>query len=94
MSFDIEQSMPYKKLSEKLETSTTENTVVDLENLRIESVLVKVNSTSHKFQIRSLVGFCVYFFFMGIHTYTFLFMYISPKFFVTNKHGQGSPPAL
>lgn len=62
----------------------------DAANTRIETVLVEVNSSSGKFQVRVLLLFCLYTFAMGMHAYTFLFMFISPRFFYSDARGKGT----
>ena len=62
----------------------------NLENERIEAVLIKVNATSSKFQIRTIFAFCVFNFFIAVHSATFLFMFLSPHFFAMNGSSQGT----
>lgn len=65
----------------------------DLDNQRIETVLTKVNSSSWVFQIRTLAFFSFNFFNLGMHCYTFLFIFLSPGFVYRDQSGQCKPRA-
>lgn len=85
MNFETNDTHPYKQF---IDTSTFETRIEEIENERIETTLIKINSSSSKFQILTLIVFCLYTFFMGVHSFTFMFMYLSPKFFYQDEHGQ------
>ena len=87
MSIDIEDKTPYEKLDTSEEIDLSHN----LENERIEAVLIKVNSTSSTFQIRVILAFCVFNFFIAVHSATFLFMFLSPTFLVESNSSQKTP---
>ena len=77
-------------MQECLETTTDSTEAESLENERIETVLIKVNSSSSAFQVWIMATFYSFHFFLGLQAFTFLFMFISPDFFYHNKDGQGS----
>lgn len=89
MNNDIESKQKYCKLDniDKPIVNNQENKK-GFENERIETILIKINSSSGKFQIRVLFLFCLYNFFMGAHLNTFIFMFLSPKFFVKNQSNE------
>ena len=68
-----------------------ESQETDYDNQRIETVLIKVNCSSCAFQMRSLALYSIYNFFTCMQNATFLFMFLSPKFFVRDASGQGKP---
>ena len=52
---------------------------------RIENVLKEANSTSDRFQIRVLLIVSLSFFAQGFLCYTFIFMFLSPDFYVKDN---------
>ena len=71
------------------ETPLNQKETGTLEHQRIETVLIKVNSTSRAFQLRTFALFCVFNFFTCLQNATFLFMFVLPKFFVRGGSGRG-----
>ena len=84
MSNQIENKTPY----EKIESFEEKDSALNLENERIEAVLIKVNSASSAFQIRAILAFCVFNFFIAVHSATFIFMFLSPTFLVDSDSSQ------
>lgn len=86
---EIKCTLAYSKFEDSTKFDTIRDKKQDFENIKIETVLIKINSLSSKFQIRVFTLFCLFFFSMGIHAYTFLFMFLSPKIFILNQDNQG-----
>ena len=91
MSFDDLSDVPFQKLQEEHQTKADPTDAKCLENERIEAVLIKLNSRSSAFQFRTMAMFYSFYFFLGLHSLTFPFMFILPDFFYRSQDGQGRP---
>lgn len=77
----IETSNTYRPLQDWRETA--ESDIMD--KIRIETVLILVHSLSNKYQLRVLLIYCLGFFFVGFHIFTFHFVFLSPDFYLKGE---------
>lgn len=84
------KSLPYQKLKDETKITNGEKTRnSNLENKRIETVLIKINSSSLKFQTQIFTIFYFIDILMGIHSYTITYMFLSPTFFIKSSENSG-----
>lgn len=52
---------------------------------KMEEVLIYLNSFNNKFQIEVISIFCFFFFFIGMHIFTVVYLFLSPNFYSKAK---------
>ena len=79
----IKNTIPYVTLDEFDDQSNLEIS----NQLKIEDILVYLSQFSSRFQIKTFIIISLYAFSVGLHIFTFVYIFLSPKFFSSSNEG-------
>lgn len=74
----LDLSQPYKPFYDPI-TNVQED--LNKSEIQLETVLIYIHSYSRRFQVKTILVFFFISVFLGFHEFTFVFTFLSPKFY-------------